>query len=344
MKNKKIILISALAILGFGILIFVAVKSPSINLLGMAPPEKVIEFKDTKLIGRSNGQKTWEITAEEIWSTKNQGMTTFENVKDGTIYKNGRAVVKNLRASKVRYHRWSGDVEAFDGASALVDLENIASGESSSGKTRFVTLIADEMKYNKDSEIAQAKGNVRIFEKDFEIRGSKMEIKGKSNKALISGGVRIAKEKTKITGNNMDADLSGQTYIISGNAALSQEDKLVSGETAFLDEEKGTVRLENNVRFFIKEENAILSCDAIDLSTENENGEASGSVLITQKEKRAKSDRAVYTSDSETVVMTGNVYIEREGEWIKTEKVIVSLKDESFEAVGRVEAEFKIKK
>ena len=194
-----------------------------------------------------------------------------------------------------------------------------------------------------------------------------MEIKGRSNTANISGGVRIIKDDTKISGKKMVAYFEEDTYTVSGDVEITQKGKAAVGEVAILDEKRGEIKLEKNVRFLIEKgtalieeeaaenlrnpeakeilkEKTVLMCDVLKLPTKGKDAEATGSVEIMQQEKRAKSDKAVYRGDSETIVLTGNVFIEKGSEWIKTQKVIVSVSEESFEAVGKVEAEFKIKK
>jgi len=94
-------------------------------------------------------------------------------------------------------------------------------------------------------------------------------------------------------------------------------------------------------RKFLKEK-TVLYADRLDLSTKTSNAKAYGSVLVVQNEKEAKADMAIYDDKEETMVLTGNVYLKKKDDWVKAEKVLVSVRNETFEAVGSVEAEFKI--
>jgi lipopolysaccharide assembly outer membrane protein LptD (OstA) len=377
MKNKKLVSAIAGAIVFFGIFIYIGIKSPSINLLGVAPPEKIIEFSKTRVVGWGDGKKLWEVEAEEIWSTKNKSRTTFEHVKDGTVYKNGRPIVKSLKARRVIHHTWSKKIEGYGRAAdeeggrrklrAFVDIANISSNESGFKKQRFIRLEADSINYDPNSERAEAEGDVVVYEKGFEIYGGRMEIIGRNSTAKIDGGLKIKKDDTTISGKELIARFEEDKYTITGGVEIVQKDKAAIGDSATLNERTGEIRLKNNVRFLIEKGTAfveedvaeslrnpeakeslkgktLLYCSELTLSTKGKDAEATGNVIINQGEKSAKSEHAVYNGETEKIVLTGNVFVEKEGEWLKTEKVVVSVSEESFEATGKVEAEFRFKK
>jgi len=356
--------------------IYVGVRSPDIDLLGMAPPKKILEFRNTRLIGRGNGKKQWEVLAEEIWSTKNQSLVTFEHVKDGLVYKNGRAVVKGLVARRVKYHKFTKKIEAFGvvpdeenkkrNLTALVDVRNISSREAER-ESRFIRVQADAITYKPDEEKAVAEGGVRVFEDDFSVNGDRMEIDGGTRKAVVTGNVTVSKEDTTITGRTLTANFENDSYALTDEVEILQKDKAAVGDRATMWGDTGSIKLEGNVKFLIEKGTAIvekdatkklrgeeskkimegktvLTCDVLKLSTHGRDADASGNVLIEQQNRRARSDSAIYNGSSENITLFGNVFIEKGGEWLKTHKVIVSVSRESFEALGGIEAEFKIKK
>jgi lipopolysaccharide export system protein LptA len=65
-------------------------------------------------------------------------------------------------------------------------------------------------------------------------------------------------------------------------------------------------------------------------------------VEVTQKGREARSETAVYDDKNETLTLTGNVHMKKAKEWISAGKVIVSVRDETFEALGSAEAQFKL--
>lgn len=85
-----------------------------------------------------------------------------------------------------------------------------------------------------------------------------------------------------------------------------------------------------------------LTADELVISTQTGNAQASGSVYVKQKGKEAKADRAAYDDKIDLLVLTGNVYLKQGAKWIHCRQVNASVSSESFEAVGSVEAEFKI--
>jgi lipopolysaccharide assembly outer membrane protein LptD (OstA) len=92
------------------------------------------------------------------------------------------------------------------------------------------------------------------------------------------------------------------------------------------------------------QEKTVITCNRLRLSTENGDCTAYGKVLVSQKDKEAKSDEAFYQEESENIILTGNVYMKRKNDWVKANKVIVSVDKETFEAIGAVETIFKVKK
>ena len=50
-----------------------------------------------------------------------------------------------------------------------------------------------------------------------------------------------------------------------------------------------------------------------------------------------------YDHEKETLHLSGNVEIQKEGDWLKTEYVDVSIQDETFTAGEKVEARFQFK-
>lgn len=375
--NGYLLVASILTFAAFAAAIYIAIKLPQINLLRGAPPEKVIEFEGTRLCGWKDGKKQWEITAEKIWYTKNQGMTSFEKVKDGVLYRKGRAVVKGLRASLVKYNKWTEEIEAFSSPpeatgeavplQAFVDVANTGSKERSPKKARFVFFSADRLSYSTKTEKAEASGSVRIDEGNLGVFAEKMETAGKDGAADLRGNVLIKKKDTRIRSEKMRADFAADRYSFFGDVEIAQKEKAAVCETATLENKTGEMRLHGGVKFLIEKasalvndatvktlhnprakeslkEKTLLTCNALDLSTDGRDAKAFGAVEITQKGKRARSDAASYDGKSEEISMTGNVYFEKEGEWLKAQKVLISVSGESFGAVGQVEAEFKIKK
>jgi len=203
--------------------------------------------------------------------------------------------------------------------------------------------------------------------KGLDIYGEKMEVDGDSRRTSISGSVRILKDGSIVTGERLEADLQKDTYTVIGGVLLAQKDRAAAGDVATIENASGDMTLSGKVKFVIEKasslldetaaralrnpqargalrEKTVLLCDTLKLSSEKNNAHALGRVEIDQKEKRARADEALYDPAAGTVTLTGNVFIEKKNEWIRTSLVIASISGESFEAIGQVEAQIKIKR
>ena len=181
--------------------------------------------------------------------------------------------------------------------------------------------------------------------------------------------VKIKKKRmlTDIKADNLFFSTKDYSGTMNGNILLTQKGKIASSDALTFDDKEQSATLRNDVRVFIKKgsyilkessiqrirnveakeflkEGVLLNCDSLRVSTKNGDALAEGNVLLLQKNKRAKADHAFYDEKTELITMTGNVHIEKEGEWIKTKKVVVSVNKETFEAIGDVETMFRLKK
>ena len=71
--------------------------------------------------------------------------------------------------------------------------------------------------------------------------------------------------------------------------------------------------------------------------------EADGAVKVEQEGRLATGDRAVYTERDQTIVVAGNVRMrEADGSWLRADRVVIAIAEETFEATGNVETEFPV--
>ena len=157
----------------------------------------------------------------------------------------------------------------------------------------------------------------RDIDKAMTVKGSVEVIQGKKV-AVSEKGVYSQKRK--------ELNLAGKVKAVFEKAQVMLKDKTAQS-------------LKNPEAQKILAEKTVLTSNHLTLSTKSGDARASGSVVVTQKGKEAKADKALYNDKDETLTLTGNVYMKKENEWVKAKKVIVSVKDETFEAIGAVEAE-----
>lgn len=179
--------------------------------------------------------------------------------------------------------------------------------------------------------------------------------------------VKLDKGKTTVKADFLEFSTENYGGHMEKNIRFSQKGKFSTADQLDYIDRSKTAILTGNVKTIIKKGSAVLkessinkirnaetrkmlrdgmlmNCEKLSVSTKNGNATAEGKVVLLQKKNRAKSDRAFFDEKKETVTMTGNVYIEKEGQWLKTQKVIASLSKEEFEAVGGVETLIKVKK
>jgi len=374
--NWKIVGISLGLILLLLWILYYAVTSPDINLLGLAPPEKITEFKAARIAGWESGKKLWELYADQAWSTKFGRETIFENVEHGTVYKKGEIVVKNLRAKRVKIFKYSKNVEAFkfrDSSTeegyleAEIDLSRVSTEENKEEKPRIVLISADHLRYDQRVNKTYLDGAIKVEEKDLMLLGKKVEADHDKKIIEVLESPKLSVHNSTITGGKIIADFDGGNFIVEEHAEVIQENKAAVARYAEYDKEGNTITMTENVELIIEKGTAILSeeavkdlrnpeaketlkektilrCQKLLLQSNGRNAFATGGVTVTQKEKSARANQAEYLSEEEIIILTGAVTLKKGEEWIKTKKVIVSVEKETFEATGAVETKFKLKK
>lgn len=351
---------------------FIVRASDKIALIQTFIPEKIAVFKNVHMSGME-GEDSWELQAEEGWTSRNKRDTIFENISGARIERHGRPLIKELSARRLRI---SGrkDIEIMNKAdeekdgkqylTALIDFNAISNRRA---KKDFATLTADRINFNPDAKKAVIQGNAEILKGKLKIRAEKMVIDLDKNTAAFEGRSSFSKEGSKLSSNFATALFDSDKINMSGSIEVIQKNKTASSDSAVYDDSAKTIVLSSNVSAVIKKlqnmikqksaarvkgeeaqkalrETTIIKCDELLLSTVNGDCTASGHVLVTQKENEAKADKAVYSEGSEKIILTGNVYMKRKDDWVKADRVIISVDKETFQASGSVETIFKVKK
>lgn len=232
------------------------------------------------------------------------------------------------------------------------------------------TIFADKIVVDHERKIADLSGNIRIKRRDGVIRAGAIEYLGENEQLNAAGGIELdLKEggiKTLIKCNQgilflddyKDAALSGSLEAAQGKklsvareGTYSRREKglFLRRETRTIIEKAQTVLKEETVKDLqspeekeILREKTIVLADEIFFSTKTGDARASGSVEVTQKGREAKSDTAVYDEKNETLALSGNVFMKKGEDWISCQKVIISVRKETFEALGVAAARFKL--
>lgn len=369
--------------------------------------EKIAEFKNTRISGRREGKKIWELFAKEGWTSKNREVNYLYNVSKGKIFMDGELVVTDLVAPWAKAFRNTDVVEVFgfpEGKKtkksllrAKLDLRKISTKKKD--YSEWTRIKADYLQYVPKQKRSEMRGNVELHKKDSSIYAQHVLIDHQTRKAEMSDGVRIRRAdgtlssdlmhyfgpeeklsadghvdlkisehglKTSLKANhaNFYSDMSRE-MTLQGNLEAAQGKKLAVADSGIYSQKRKTLAMKGNAKavfakakVILKEasvrklksreakdilkEKTVLTADQIVFSTRTSDAQASGSVFVSQKGREAKADQALYDEKTEMLTLTGNVFMKKAQDWVSAEKITISVKDETFVAVGSVEAEFKL--
>lgn len=125
-----------------------------------------------------------------------------------------------------------------------------------------------------------------------------------------------SKEPIEIVSDRMDAFNEKKLVIFSGNAVATQGDKEMKSDRLLLYYKKETGKKDK------------IGAKEIEGTGDLEKIEAKGNVIVTQKERIATGDEAVYLQDSGQIIMTGNATLRDGKNIIKGDKVIVFINED----------------
>lgn len=238
-------------------------------------------------------------------------------------------------------------------------------------KERDTNLSGEEMEINHETETADLRKDIKYRRPDVSLSCDTLNYQAKEEQFIAWGQVKSRIKGQKTTLLNADHILlfadQNQAVEILGSVEAFQGKKTIVANAASYSKPQNQITFLGRVKTAIekgeqilKEETAkklkskearellysktFLTSDALTLSLRSGDAQARGNVLVSQKGRQAKADQAVYSDKTENITMTGNVYLAKEKQWIKCRKIYISVNKETFEAVGSVEAEFKIKK
>lgn len=378
---------------------------PDIQLLDTGGTGKAVEISGVKVTGWEKGKKAWEITAASADANRAQDLVHINDVADGRVYKDGRLVVKSLKAKEVILTSYRDLIEAFGSGdasplTARIEMSRLSKGAKDKKESGFTFIKAPHLTYNSGTKKSEADDAV-IMNKKYSGKAGHMSVDHNSNLAVMTirpvfkaGGHVISamtiesyyaddaakalgrvllklnnrdKGPATVAGDMLDFSVSDYSAEITGNVKFSQKGKVSFSKFLAYDDKQRTVLLTGSVKTLISsgeavlrsatvsrlrgeetrkrlKEGTLMNSDRLDVSMKDGNARAEGHVEVKQKTGSAKADTAVYDDNNETITMTGNVYLRKGDEWIKTDRIIVDVANERFEAKGRVESVFRLKK
>ena len=219
---RKISLISISVIL-FAIAAFIVIKlSDKISIIQTFIPEKIAVFKQVHMSGRE-GNDSWEIYAREGWTGRDKNVTTFEFVTNAEIDRNGRPLIKDLTARRMKVSR-NKDIEVLkkvddekDGKQYLDALIDFNAVSNKNKKRNYSPLTADNIKFNPETKKALITGKVRIVNDKMTIRSEMIALDLNKNIATFEGRSSFAKKGSKLFANSATSYFDEDRILMSGS-------------------------------------------------------------------------------------------------------------------------------
>lgn len=279
-----------------------------------------------------------------------------------------------LTAPKFRYEVTPQVTHATGGVVVTQpDLDLRAQELTYRSKEQIVTAERDVVLTTESSKITGPALWANLAEKRAEVKGRARMVRkggppprGRENDRVLAA---LAKEDTTITAQRFLKFSWAQTdeAEAAGDVVIEQVDKKARGDTAVYSEGKDRIELTGNVRldqtsgqWLVRERladtprtdeerqalesPAVLTADRVVISLSTRNNVATGNVKVVQAGRTATGDRGEYDDVAGKIVLTGKrVRLERQdGSWLEARTVVVSLKEDTFEAFGDVDTTFTV--
>lgn len=202
-------------------------------------------------------------------------------------------------------------------------------------------LTCDNLKYFSDEERLKAEGHVYLNLSEGNIK-TKVKAQQASLYSDINKDINIFGKLEAVQGKKFAVAKEGIYSQRKNELFMKGDTKAIFEKAQAILKEKTAKDLKSPEAKKILKEKTILTSDNLVFSTRTGDASASGSVFVSQKGREAKADHAEYNDKEEILTLTGNVFMKKKKDWVSAKKVIVSVRDETFEAEGAVEAEFKL--
>jgi lipopolysaccharide assembly outer membrane protein LptD (OstA) len=172
------------------------------------------------------------------------------------------------------------------------------------------------------------------------INASRLEYQ--EEKTLLSGGVRIRKDETIINALQGELFRDEQKMILKEEIAVEYPDGRVRSKllTAFLETEEYIFEDEAVLNYILSDgDEMILHSDYLKITGDNNSFTAEEKVEIDYDGQKFRGDKADYNGETEMMELTGNVEIEEDQDWVRSDRATFNLKEgeEGYTAEGNVE-------
>ena len=241
---------------------------------------KIANLKNMHVSGHDKGRKVWEFYAESGYVDRDQRATILENVTNGTLYKDGDIITKNLLAPRVKANPNSKIVEAYSNEKKLLSAEIAFVSKGSSKKDRFANISAGRLTYNPDQKSTTLSDNIRIKNKEVVLRSNQMNINHDREVSDLTENIQIIRNDINLKCDSLHYDSKDERLEADGNV----KSQIKAKQRTFLDT--------NRMILFIDDKKDV---------------EAYGSVEVVQGKKAAVASTLVYNKSTKNILLYGGV-------------------------------------
>lgn len=278
---------------------------------------KAIEIKNSTITGYKDGKLSWLIKASYVWTGRSKYLFRGTGIYYGQLYdSNGKVIVDNLKAGKVRVNTKSKTLTAFENIEAHFkkrvdrkqftekDLNNIS--HNSDGDT--IIIKSDELRYFSNTKKTFLTKNVVIKQGSSIIYPQNgIEIDNDRNVGYVEGGFQLKTDNYHVSGNILEIYIDDEYSVIKGGV-----------EARRLKEVTENVEIDERERD-LKESETWLYCDSMSYSSLDDNDviTVSGNIRIAQPDKTFSSEYGYYNKLQDYYELRDDVVITAQNlEWL----------------------------
>ncbi|MFC1517339.1 LptA/OstA family protein [Candidatus Margulisiibacteriota bacterium] len=191
------------------------------------------------------------------------------------------------------------------------------------------------------------KRDILFRKEDLQINADKIDFISANDKAIadIEGRIVVVQPGKKAFGDEGHYDEQKDYVELRKAPEGAKQAGMILDKTDWLVDEATLKELKNpKTRETFSKQTTILA-DKIKMNIDKKDAYATGQVKVKQKGKLAYADKAYYKEDDENIRLKGSVRFQRkDGTWLDADEALVSLKDNTFKAVGEVETNIILEK
>lgn len=206
-------------------------------------------------------------------------------------------------------------------------------------ETKTFDIKSDHAQLRREENIYIWTGNIKFKYDDIDVKSDRLKINKDKKLAKFSGNVYLIRNKGEASSPEQSAQENNK------QSKGQQEIEEIWSKKLNYDYEQEILVAREDVKLeTTKEEKPLqLTSQYLKLWTESNDMQAKEDVFVDYDEQEIKGEHLDYTAAEEKMVVTEEVEIKEEDNWIQSKQAVFWLEDDLLEADGQVEMEFKVK-